>query len=239
MASWLRRIVQNVQPQAMGNLLRAPRRSPPPMLPPPVSATFPGYRRPGNRSPARRDDDASQSILHIRPQRRVDRQLRRLRAPGGPFSMPLSGARPIHQAAAARRGTASQFSRDRRRRTPHLPGNLPYPRALGTQDRKLLPLRKQQISPGQRLRRWRKRRWWHAARLPEPSCCYRLRHSCANRRILAPLPRCNRHPEPPPVLTSRYPRPPRRSQQVSPRTLRPPVPYAHRNPLRSGVATTT
>jgi hypothetical protein len=67
----------------------------------------------GNRSAACRDEQPSQSILHIAPQRHVDCQLRRLRASGGSFSMPLSRGRPIIQAAAARRRIASQLARDR------------------------------------------------------------------------------------------------------------------------------
>ena len=101
-----RLMVREVEPQAMGNLLRAPCRSPTPVLPRSVSATFPRYCRPGNRSSAWQYDYAGQSILHIFSQQRVGRQLCRLRPAACPFSMPLRRRCPILQAAAARRGIA-------------------------------------------------------------------------------------------------------------------------------------
>jgi hypothetical protein len=125
-------IVRKIEPQSMCNLLRTPRQGPTPVLSRSVSAPFPGNRRPGNGSAAWCHDQTSQSILHIRPQRHVNRQFRRLRAAASPFSMPLCRGSPIVQSAAARRSITSQFARDRRRRTPHLPGDLSYPRAPRT-----------------------------------------------------------------------------------------------------------
>ena len=144
-------IVREVEPQALGDLLRAPRLGPAPVLPGTVPPALPGHGRPGHRGPARGSNHASQPVLHIRPQRRASCKLRRLRAPGGPFSMPLRDSRPVVQAAAARRGVAPQLPRDRRRRPPCLPGDLPYARALRTQDRKLLSFGKRQVSPGKWL----------------------------------------------------------------------------------------
>ena len=152
MADAHRLIVREVVPQAVSNLLRAPRRRPAPIFPRSVSATFPGYRRPGNRNTAWRDDHTSQPILHIRPQRRIEHQLCRLRTSSSPFSMPLRGARPIIQLATASGGVAAQLPRDRRSRPPHVPGDLPHPGALSMLDRKLLPLGKRQVSPRQWLR---------------------------------------------------------------------------------------
>ena len=57
----------------MGNLLRAPRRSPPPVLPRPVPATLPGHDGSGDSSPARDGNDTRQSLLHVAPQRRLGR----------------------------------------------------------------------------------------------------------------------------------------------------------------------
>ncbi len=88
-------------------------RSPASILPGSVSAAFPEYRWSRNRSPAWRDNHAGQPILHIRPQRHVTRQLCWLRTPGSLFGMPLRRGGSIVQAAAARRGVASQLSRDR------------------------------------------------------------------------------------------------------------------------------
>lgn len=89
----------------------------------------------------------SPTTLHISLQRRVDRQRRKLRPPPGPCGMPLrdNPLRPTVQAAAARRRVATQFPRDRQRRPPDLPGDLPHARALHTQDRELLPLCKRQM----------------------------------------------------------------------------------------------
>ena len=84
-----RLIVRKVVLQAVGNLLRAPRRCPTPIFARSMSATFPEHHRSGKRCSTWRNDHASQSILNISPQRRVQFQLCRLGAPSGPFSMPL------------------------------------------------------------------------------------------------------------------------------------------------------
>ena len=107
-----------VEPQALGNLLRAPGRRPSPGLPRPVPAAFPGHGRAGHRRPARGDNDAGEPILHVAPQRRVGRQFRHLRTPGGPLGVPLRRGGPILQAATARGGVAPQLTRDRRSRPP-------------------------------------------------------------------------------------------------------------------------
>ena len=86
-----------VEPQALGNLLRAPRRSPPPVLPSPMPATLPGHGRAGHRGPARSDNDAGKPILHVPPQRRIHRKLRRLRPARRALSVPLRGGRPVIQ----------------------------------------------------------------------------------------------------------------------------------------------
>ena len=107
---------------------------------------------PGNRSTAWCHYHARQPILHIRPQRQVDRHLRWLRPLSRPFSMPLRRGGPILQLATARGSVAAQFTRDRRSRPPHVPGDLPHAGALRMLDRKLLPLGERQVSPGQRIR---------------------------------------------------------------------------------------
>src|SRR5918998_3326121 len=197
MASWLTRIVGKVEPQATGYLLRAPCPGPSPILAPPVPPALPGHGRPRDRGSARGDDHAGQPVLHIAPQRRGDRQLRRLRTPRRPLGVPLRGGGPIVQTAATRSSIAPQLPRDRRGRSPQPAGDLAHPVALRAPQRDLLSIREGQVPPRGRLRRWRKRRWGHAARLPEPSCPYCRRHSCAERRVLTGLPRRNRRPEPP------------------------------------------
>src|SRR5215212_9517788 len=239
MASWLMRIVGKVEPQATGDLLRAPRPGPSPTLPPPVPPALPGHDRSRDRGSARGDDHAGEPVLHVAPQRRVDRQFRRLRTPRGPLGGPLRGGGPIVQTAAARGSIAPQLPRDRRRRPPQPAGALAHPVALRAPQRDLLPVREGQVAPGGRLRRWRERRWGHAARLPEPSCPHCRRHPRAERHVLTGLPRRDRRPELPPVLTPRHPWPAWRAYRASPRAIRTPSPRAHRKPLRRGVATTT
>src|ERR1700691_6552971 len=64
-------IVQEVDRQAAGDLLRAPGVCPPPVLPRSTSTTFSGHRLAGNRNPAWSNDVASQSLLYIGLQCRV------------------------------------------------------------------------------------------------------------------------------------------------------------------------
>src|SRR5215212_7534152 len=66
-----RPVVGKVEPQAAGDLFRAPRRGPAPVLPTPVSATLPGHDRSGNSPSVRSDDQTGQPVLHVTPQRRV------------------------------------------------------------------------------------------------------------------------------------------------------------------------
>src|SRR3954469_12183672 len=143
----------------------------------------------------------------------------------------LRGRCPVVQATTARGGVASQLPRDRRGRPPQPAGHLPYPLALRATQRDLLPLRERQIPPGERLRRGRKRRWWHATRLPKPPCPYRPRHTHTARSVLPRQARRDRRPEPPPILTPRYPWPTRRPQDTSLGLIRAPLPSAHRDPF--------
>src|SRR3954466_7700698 len=55
-----RLVAGKVEPQPPGDLLRAPRARPAPVLPPSVAPAFPGHRRPGDRRPAGSDDAAGQ-----------------------------------------------------------------------------------------------------------------------------------------------------------------------------------
>ena len=168
-----RLIVREVERQAPGDLLRAPGPGPSPILPPSMPTALPGHGRAGNgerrseRRPCRPVGPAH------RPQCRVGRKLRRLRATSGSLGMPLRRRRTILQAAASRGGIAPQLPRDRRGRPPEPAGDLPHGMALRAKKRDLLPLREREIPPGERLRRRSEHRWWHAACLPEPSCPYR------------------------------------------------------------------
>src|SRR5215207_7893568 len=102
-------IVREVNRKATGDLLRAPGARPSPVLPPSVPTALPGHGRAGNRSPARSDDAASQSFLHIGSQSCVERQLRLLWAASGSLSVPLRCCRAILQAATSGGGVAPQL----------------------------------------------------------------------------------------------------------------------------------
>ena len=94
MASWLIRIaviVREVEPQALGDLLRAPRHTPSPVLPRPVPPSLPGHGRPGDRSPARGGDMARQAAPARRPA-----------APRSSRASPASGGGPPAPRATAR-----------------------------------------------------------------------------------------------------------------------------------------
>ena len=142
-----RLIAGEVEPQPPGDPLWAPCTRPAPMLPRPVPAARPRHRRSGHRGPARSGHGARQPVLHIRPQRRPRHELRRLRAPRRPLGMPLRRRGPVPQPAAAGRGIAPQLARDRRRRPPQPPGDLPHAMPLRTPQRDLLALRERQAPP--------------------------------------------------------------------------------------------
>ena len=228
MADPHRRVIRVVQPQALGDLLRAPRHSPSTVLPRPVPASLPGHGWPGNRGPARGGDMARQPLLHVGPQHRVRRELRRLRATGRPLRVPLGRGRPVLEAATPRRRIAPQLPRDRGRRPPEPAGHLAHAVTLRPQQGDLLPFREGQVAPGERLRRPRQVRRRHPARLPEPAEPDRLRDPHLHRRVLARQTCRDERPEPPPILTPRYPRPPRRPQLTPQGPIRTP-PTRHRN----------
>src|SRR5215207_7680894 len=138
-------IVREVDRQAAGDLLRAPGVGPPPVLPRSMPTAFPGHGRAGNRSPARSDNDASQSFLHIGSQSCVECKLRLLWAASGSLGVPLRGCRAILQAAASGGGVAPQLPGDCRRRPSEPASDLLHGVALYAKERDLLPLRKREI----------------------------------------------------------------------------------------------
>src|SRR3712207_3899913 len=94
-------IVRQVDRKATGDLLRAPGARPSPVLPPSAPTAFPGHGRARNRSPARSDDAASQSVLDIGSQSCVACKLRLLWATSGSLGVPLRCCRAILQAATS------------------------------------------------------------------------------------------------------------------------------------------
>src|SRR3954452_12270868 len=140
-------IVAEVEPQAAGDLFWAPGCGPPPVLPTPVSAALPGHDGPVRRCTVRGDDETGEPVLHVAPQRLVDRQLGRFWTAGGSVGMPLRGRGPVRQTAAARGGVAAQLARDRGRRALEPAGARAHPVPLRAPDRDLLPLCKRQRAP--------------------------------------------------------------------------------------------
>src|SRR5207342_3420629 len=144
-------IVREVNQQAAGDLFRAPGVCPPPVLPWSMPTALPGHGRAGNRSPARSDDDASQSFLHIGLQCRVERKLRLLWAASSSLGVPLRCRRAIFEAAASGGGVAPQLSGDCRCHPPEPASDLLHGVALNAKERDLLPLRKREIPTRERL----------------------------------------------------------------------------------------
>src|SRR5438046_9320529 len=79
-------------------------------------------------------------LLHIAPQLRVQRELRRLWPSSAAVRMRLSGRDPIFGPAAADRRVALQLPGDRRRCTPELTGDPTHPAATSEQHCDLLSL---------------------------------------------------------------------------------------------------
>ena len=125
-----RLVPRKVEPQALGNLLRAPRPRPAPGLPRPMSTAFPGHGRSSHRRPARGSHGAGEPILHIRPQRRVGDQFRPLRPTRRPLRVPVRRDGPIRQLATPRGRVAPvrRSASDRARsRTPPAPAGAQPP----------------------------------------------------------------------------------------------------------------
>src|SRR4051794_12356484 len=155
MASWLMRMVSSSRKssrrrRAIWSGLQAV--GPPPVLPTPVSAALPRHDGPVHRCPVRGDDETGEPVLHVTPQRLVDRQLGRLGTAGGAVGVPLRGRGPVLQTATARGGVAAQLTRDRGRRTPQPASDLPYALALCATQRDLLAFSEHQIPLRWRLR---------------------------------------------------------------------------------------
>ena len=146
-----RLIIGEVDPQPVGDLLRAPRRGPAAVLPAAVATTDPAHLRAGTGCPSGRSTARAAGPARTRAAV-VGGELRDLRAPGAPIGVPLRGRGPVVQPAAPGRGVAAQLPRDRRRRAAQLAGRSHGPRPPGVQDRDLLPLRERQVATRRRAR---------------------------------------------------------------------------------------
>ena len=119
-----RLVVREVDRQAPGNLLRAPGPGPSPILPRAMPAALPRTRPDRERrTPLGRDDDASQSLLHISAQGRVERKLASAWG-DGPIARHATGRSspdtpdPPLRVAALRRSSREIVEADRPSRRP-------------------------------------------------------------------------------------------------------------------------
>jgi len=175
-----RLIIGEVQAQPLRDLLRAPALSPTAILsrsltPPPPCDIW------TSDAPIRPLHRPSKPILHIGPQLRIDRELRRLGTLSATLSVSLGGRRSIFNAATSDRGIALQLSGDRRRRTTEPTRDLSHPTTTRKQHRDLLPLGERQITP--RHRRKIERR--HPATLAKPPDTNARQHTRLDRSLLA------------------------------------------------------
>ena len=103
-------VVRKVDRQAPGYLLRAPCPGPSPILSLAIPAVLPRHCRTGNGNAAGSNDNAGQSLLHIRAQSRIERKLGRFGAASRSLGMPLGGRRAILQPTAAGGCVAPQLT---------------------------------------------------------------------------------------------------------------------------------
>jgi hypothetical protein len=198
-------IIGEVDPESVGDLLRAPRPGPAPVRAAPVTPPNPTNLGTWHRRAVGRGDPAGEPVLHVLAQRVVGGELGQLRAPGAPVGMPLRRRGAIVQTAAAGRGVTAQLPRDRCGVSAEPARDLAHPDALGSQDCDLFALRERKVATRQRSQTGR----WHPATLPEPPPAHRRRHTARHRGVLARQPAGDRLPEPLPMLTPRHRRPTR------------------------------
>src|SRR6266511_5592702 len=99
--------------EPVGDLLRAPRAGPAPVLTTPVTPPDPAHGRARHLAAVGGGDGAGKPVLHVLPQRVVRGELGGLGAPSTALGMPLRGRRPVLQAAAAGGRVPPELTRDR------------------------------------------------------------------------------------------------------------------------------
>ncbi len=231
-----RGIIGKVNREPVRDLLGAPRSRPATILPTTVAPADPAH--PGSRDAraVRGRDRPREPLLHVPPQRLVRRELGRPRTTRAPIGVPLRRRGAVVERATAGRGVPTQLARDRRRRTPKPPRDLPHSRAAHAKQRDLFPLAERQVASRRRPQADRS----HPATLAEPPDADRRRHARRPRRLLARAASRDRPPEPLPLLPPPHRRPTRRPHPRPPRTIRRTTPNcSHRNPPHRGVARTT
>jgi len=132
MADTHRRVFREIEREPVRDLCRAPCTAPTAVLPAAMPTALPLCRRPARNRAAWNGYLAGKAILHILQQPLVRRKLRRLRAPCGPFGMPLRGCGPVLQTASPCRSISTQLAANGRR-CPFEPArDLAHAVSLGT-----------------------------------------------------------------------------------------------------------
>jgi hypothetical protein len=229
-----RLIIGEVQAEATGDLLRAPALSPTSVLArsltPPTPCDI--WTRDAPIRPLHRP---RKPVLHIAPQLRIHRQLRRLGTLSATLSMPLGGRGSIFNAATSDRSVALQLSADRRRRANQPTRDLSHPTTSSEPDRDLLALGERQITPGRRREAERR----HAATLAEPPDTNVRQDARLDRSLFARCTSGDRLPEPDAMLPSTRRRMSAPTRPGCSGTIQSSVSPRHDNSSTSGVATTT
>src|SRR5699024_7559115 len=120
----------------MRDLLRAPRRRPPTILPMRLAPTFPLRRRwPRNDGPVRAGHRTVDALLNVLTESIVDHELRGLRTLGRLLRLPLRHARPIHLLAGPGGSITAQLPGDRALVASDTAGDLVHAHALRAQQR--------------------------------------------------------------------------------------------------------
>ena len=99
-----------IDPEPVRDLLGTPRRCPPPVSSPSVTATSPAYLGSWHQLAIRSGDHPTKTILHIVAKGVVRSQLRDLRTASTPIGMPLRGRGPILKPSATGCSVAAQLT---------------------------------------------------------------------------------------------------------------------------------
>ncbi len=218
---------REINREPVRDLLRAPPRRPPPILPMWLVQPLP-HRclRPGDDRAIGPADSTGQPFLHVLAQPVVGRELRGLRAFRCLLRFPLCDHGTVDLLPAPGRRIAAQFAGDRSRVAADAAGNLTHPVLLGTQQRDLLTLGERQV-PARGLVQTDRR---HAPSVTEPADPDRPRHPHNLRRLSR---RCSQRDLPPKITLHRPRRlrPARRTHRCPQRPIRRPLPsHTHRRP---------
>ena len=158
-----RLIIGEVNAEATGDLLRTRALSPAPVPARSMTSPAPADLR-TRRAPVGPLHSPGKPGLHIGPQLRVDRELRRLGSTGASVGMRRGSRGSIFRTTAADRCVALQLPGDRRRRPTQPTRDLPHPTTTSEQHCDLLSLGERQKAPRHR----REGERGHAATLAEP-----------------------------------------------------------------------